>query len=148
MVTFNRRTNTSDEKFLSGDKVHKGTLGPNRERDGFDAFQAKLRSENPRYEDFYSGSRTFNEVAHDICRAPAQAAMSSEPAFSNEGDNSFARDFLMKYSEGVQRGFVSEEEAVGPDRLARIASQPATAASNESSPETAGKFPGASGVNV
>ena len=64
MVTFNRRTNTSDEKFLSGDKVHKGTLGPNRERDGFDAFQAKLRSENPRYEDFYSGSRTFNEVAN------------------------------------------------------------------------------------
>ena len=68
--------------------------------------------------------------------------------FANEGDNSFARDFLMKYSEGVQRGFVAAEEAVGPDRLARIASQPATAASNESSPETAGKFPGASGVNV
>jgi len=148
MVTFNRRTNTSDEKFLSGDKVHKGTLGPNRERDGFDAFQAKLRSENPRYEDFYSGSRTFNDVANMSQMKIDQAASSSEPTFANDGDNSFARDFLAKYSQGVQRGFVAEEDAVGPDRLARIASQPATAASNESSPETAGKFPGASGVNV
>ena len=76
MVTFNRRTNTSDEKFLSGDKVHKGTLGPNRERDGFDAFQAKLRSENPRYEDFYSGSRTFNEVANMSQMKIDQAASS------------------------------------------------------------------------
>ena len=106
MVTFNRRTNTSDEKFLSGDKVHKGTLGPNRERDGFDAFQAKLRSENPRYEDFYSGSRTFNDVANMSQMKIDQAASSSEPTFSNEGDNSFARDFLAKYSQGVQRGFV------------------------------------------
>ena len=64
MVTFNRRTNASDEKFLSGDKVHKGTLGPNRERDpGFDAFQAKLREVRILAKDF-SGSRTFNDVAN------------------------------------------------------------------------------------
>ena len=148
MVSFNRRTNTSDEKFLSGDTPYKGTLGPNRDTDTFDAFASRLRKENPRYDDFYSGSRTFNDVAAMSQAKIDQAASSPEPTFANPGDNSFAKDFLAKYSVGVQRGFVGEDEAVGPQTVARIASQPATAASNESSPETAGKFPGASGVNV
>lgn len=148
MVSFNRRTNTTDEKFLSGEGAYKGTLGPNRDTDTFDAFSSRLRKENPRYEDFYSGSRTFNDVAAMSQKKIDTAASGAGPMFSNPGDNSFAADFLAKYAEGVQRGFVAPEEAVTSEALGRMVSQPAAAASNESSPNTAGKFPGASGAKI
>lgn len=148
MVSFNRRTNIRDEKFLSGDSPYKGTLGPNRDPDAYDAFTAKLRKENPSYDEFYSGSRTFNDVTALSQQKIDAAASGAGPGFPNPGDNSFAADFLAKYAEGVQRGFVDPEEAVTSESLARMASQPATAASNERSQNTAGRFPGASGVKV
>ena len=70
------------------------------------------------------------------------------PAFRDDADNAHAINFLNNYQMSVQKGLISEDDRVGPDKIANIATQPATMASNESSPETVGKFPGASGVKI
>jgi len=87
-------------------------------------------------------------LAASPAEAPNLPAAFSAPSFGNEGDNSFAQSFLEKYRDGVVRGFIAPEDEVRPENLDRIISQDAYAASMERSPNTAGKFPGANGVNV
>jgi hypothetical protein len=148
MATFNRRTNTRDEEFLGGKSPYEGTLGPNKSADIFSRYAGGLKKTNPRQASFDSDSRTFSDVAPASQQKIDDLRFSAAPSFGNEGDNSFAQSFLDKYRDGVVRGFIAPEDEVRPENLDRIISQDAYAASMERSPNTAGKFPGANGVNV
>ena len=148
MATFNRRTNTRDEEFLGGKSPYEGTLGPNKSADTYSGFAGGLKKTNPRQATFDSDSRTFSDVAPASQQKIDNLRFSESPSFVNEGDNSFAQAFLEKYRNGVVRGFIAPEDEVRPENLDRIISQDAYAASMERSPNTAGKFPGANGVNV
>ena len=148
MVTFSKRTTHRDEKFLSGDKPFSGDLGPNRTLDAFDPQVAARKRNNPDHESFNREARTFREIAPLAQMKIDDAARTPAPAFRDERDNIDAVNFLTSYLEGVNRGLIPEEDRVGPDKLNYISSQPATCGSNERSPDTAGKFPGADGVKV
>ena len=148
MVTFNRRTDRRDEKFLSGDSAYEGTLGPNKSSDLFSAYAGQLRKTNPRQPTFDSDSRTFPDIAPASQQKIDDLRFTDVPSFGNPGDNSFAQTFLEKYRDGVVRGFIAPEDEIRPENLDRIISQDAYAASMERSPNTAGKFPGANGVSV
>ena len=148
MVTFNRRTSNRDENFSAGKSAYEGTLGPNKSSDRLSRFAGDLKRTNPRQPTFDSDSRTFPAIAPQSQQKIDDLAFTPVPTFANPGDNSFAQIFLDKYRDGVARGFIAPEDEVRPENLDRIISQDAYAASMERSPNTAGKFPGASGVNV
>ena len=148
MATFNRRTNTRDETFLSGKSPDEGTFGPNKSADIYSRYAGGLKKTNPRQATFDSDSRTFSDVAPASQQKIDDLRFSAAPSFGNEGDNSFAQAFLDKYRDGVVRGFIALEDEVRPENLDRIISQDAYAASMERSPNTAGKFPGADGVKI
>lgn len=137
-----------DQAWREGKSPYSGTLGPNRTAFDFtNAFAAKLK-DNSNYENFYRGSSFTQETAQKSQQKINQSALSQEPAFSNPNDNPFAKDFLSKYSEGVARGLISEEDRVGADKLSILASQPATAGSSEKNPGTANQFPGQGGIQI
>lgn len=137
-----------DQTWREGKSPYSGTLGPNRTTADFtDSFVAKLK-DNPDYENFYGGSSFNQETANASQQKINQSATSSDPLFSNPADNPFAKDFLSKYSQGVQRGLISEEDRVGADKLSILASQPATAGSSEKSPNTVNQFPGQGGIQI
>jgi hypothetical protein len=138
----------ADQAWREGKSPYSGTLGPNRTAADFtDAFVAKLR-DNPDYNSFYTGSNFTQDVANQAQQKIDYSAQTYTPTFSNPNDNPFANDFLSKYTEGVARGLISEEDRVGPDKLAMLASQPATAGSSQKSPNTVAKFPGEGGIQV
>ena len=137
-----------DQTWREGKSPYSGTLGPNRTASDFtDAFVAKLK-DNPDYENFYGSSNFNQETAQKSQQKINRSATTQEPAFSNPDDNPFAKDFLSKYSEGVARGLISEEDRVGTDKLSILASQPASAGSSEKNPGTANQFPGQGGIQI
>jgi len=137
-----------DQAWREGKSPYSGTLGPNRTAYDFtDAFVAKLK-DNPGYENFYGNSNFNQETAQKSQQKINRSATTQEPAFSNPNDNPFAKDFLFKYSEGVARGLISEEDRVGADKLSILASQPASAGSSERNPGTANQFPGQGGIQI
>jgi len=146
MVTFNQRTSNRDETFSTGKSAYEGTLGPNKSADRLSRFAGDLKRTNPRQPTFDSDGRTFPAIAPQSQQKIDDLAFTSVPTFANPGDNSFAQIFLDAYRDGVNRGLINDE--VGPQNLSTIMSQDAYAASMERSPNTAGKFPGARGVNV
>ena len=146
MVTSNRRTSNREEIFSTGKSAYEGTLGPNKSADRLSRFAGDLKRTNPRQPTFDSDGRTFPAIAPQSQQKIDDLAFTSVPTFANPGDNSFAQIFLDAYRDGVNRGLINDE--VGPQNLSTIMSQDAYAASMERSPNTAGKFPGASGVNV
>jgi len=136
-----------DQAWREGKSPYSGTLGPNRTTSFTDAFVAKLK-DNPGYENFYGNSNFNQETAQKSQQKINRSATTQEPAFSNPNDNPFAKDFLFKYSEGVARGLISEEDRVGADKLSILASQPASAGSSERNPGTVNQFPGQGGIQI
>ena len=148
MATFKRRTDNREENYLQGKAPYSGTLGRTGQINPLDKFAADMQDRNPGYEEFQTDGRTFQEIAPLSQAKFDRAASTSMPAFRDDVDNAHAINFLNNYQLSVQKGLISEDDRVGPDKIANIATQPATMASNESSPNTAGKFPGASGVKI
>lgn len=149
LPTFSKSySSPQDQAWRAGKSPYSGTLGPNRTTSDFkDTFVADLK-DNPRYENFYSGSNFNQETAQKSQQKIDQSSTTQEPVFSNPGDNPFAKDFLSKYSEGVARGLISEEDRVGADKLNIFASQPAAAGSSEKNQNTTNQFPGQSGIQI
>lgn len=141
-------TSPEDQAWRQGKSPYSGTLGPNRTAADFtNAFVSRLK-DNPGYRDFYTGSNFTQDSANLAQQKIDFSAQSFKPSFGNPADNPFAGDFLAKYSEGVNRGLISEEDRVGPDKLAMLASQPATTGSSQKSPNTVSKFPGEGGIQI
>jgi hypothetical protein len=141
-------TSPTEQAWERGRPTYSGTLGPNRTAADFtNAFVSKLK-DNPDYNSFYTGSNFTQDSANLAQQKIDFSAQSFAPSFNNPADNPFAGDFLAKYTEGVNRGLISEEDRVGPDKLAMLASQPATAGSSQKSPNTVYKFPGEGGIQV
>ena len=136
----------ADQAWRTGESPYSGTLGPNRTADPVrDPWAADMKK-NPDYDTFYS-NRTFATVAPQSQAKIDAASQTDIPNFSNPGDQSFATAFVKNYAQAISRGLVEEDKAVQPVNLARLMSQPATAGSNESDPNTAGKFP-SQGIKV
>jgi len=151
MGLFTTRSNPFDEAWRAGDSPYRGTLGPNRESSSDPAsfrngFVASLK-DNPKFDNFVNEGTFSSETAQRSQDKIKQASQSVWANFKNPEDNKFADDFLSKYSEGVVRGIIAEEDAVDPKNLGYLVSQNAPAGSNEKSPETVGKFPN-QGVQV
>lgn len=136
----------ADQAWRSGESPYSGTLGPNRTADPIrDPWAADMKK-NPDYANFYA-NRTFVDVAPQSQAKIDAASKSDQPNFSNPGDQSFATAFAKNYAQAISRGLVEEDRAVKPGNLARLSSESATVGSNESDPNTAGKFPN-QGVKV
>ena len=150
MATFRNRTGNREEIFLEGKDPYSGTLGlpPRAGINPLDKFAADMQVHNPIYQAFQDESRTFPEIAPLSQQKIDRAASTVMPNFRDDVDNVSALNFLDRYQQGVQKGLISKEDSVGPDKIAYIANQPAMMGSNDSNPSTAGKFPGASGVKV
>jgi hypothetical protein len=151
MGLFTTRSNPFDEAWRAGDSPYRGTLGPNRESSSDPAsfrngFVASLK-DNPKFDNFVNEGTFSSETAQRSQDKINQASKSIWSNFKNPEDNKFADDFLSKYSEGVVRGIIAEEDAVDPKNLGYLVSQNAPAVSNEKSPETVGRFPN-QGVQV
>lgn len=148
MVSNIRRTNVADENFLSGKSPAEGTLGPVKTAGLQSKFAGKLKQTNPRQPGFFAGSETFSSVSPESQAKIDMAAQTQESSFGDPAYDDRASNFLKAYIEAGDRGIIEPEEMVRPENLDRLVSQPANYASNERSPNTASKFPGASGVNI
>ena len=144
-------TSPADQAWRTGKGPDQGTLGPNRQADtdptSFkDSFVSKLR-DNPGYKNFYNGSVFSADTAAASQQKIDEQSNTADSTFKNPGDTSIANDFLTKYSEGVNRGLIQEEDAVTPDNLKAFTSEPAAARINEKDPNTVNKFP-SQGVSI
>jgi hypothetical protein len=108
------------------------------------------QKENPRTRDLYSDSVFPRDVAEQSQQKIDDLSFTDFASFKDQRDNDAAQRFLMAYSGpggAIERGLVLPEEAVTKERLATLRTEPATTGSNQSSPNTAGKFPN-QGVGV
>jgi len=144
-------TSPADQAWRTGESPDRGTLGPNRKADtdptSFkDTFVSKLR-DNPGYKNFYNGSVFSADTAAASQQKINEESKTSDSTFKNPNDTRLANDFLTKYSEGVNRGLIQEEDAVTPDNLKAFTSEPAAARISEKDPNTVNKFP-SQGVSI
>jgi hypothetical protein len=144
-------TSPADQAWRTGKGPDRGTLGPNRKVDtdptSFrDSFVSKLR-DNPGYKNFYNGSIFSADTAAASQQKIDEQSNTSDSTFKDPGDTSIANDFLTKYSEGISRGLVQEEDAVRPENLAKFTSEPAAARISDKDPNTVNKFP-SQGISV
>lgn len=151
MALFTTKSNPLDEAWRAGEGPYRGTLGPNRESDSDpvsyrSGFVANVK-DNPNFARFFADGNFSSDTAQQSQEKLNQASQNIWANFKNPADNKFADDFLAKYSEGVIRGIIKEEDAVDPKNLNYLVSQPAPAGSNEKSQSTVGKFPN-QGVQV
>jgi hypothetical protein len=144
-------TSPADQAWRTGKGPDRGTLGPNRKADtdptSFkDSFVSKLR-DNPGYKNFYNGSIFSADTAAASQQKIDEQSNTADSTFKDPGDTSIANDFLTKYSEGISRGLVQEEDAVRPENLAKFTSEPAAARISDKDPNTVNKFP-SQGISV
>jgi len=153
---FNKRfTGPAEEALRSGQKPGDyNQLGP-RESQAFlsprfaSEFAKRLPlRENPGAKDLWDTNVFTNESAQQQQQFIDEKVASNAPAFEEPLNNSLAADFLLKYATGVERGLVEPERAIYSGSLARLATQPANFGSSERDPNTANKFPGASGTQI
>ena len=147
MATFKRRTDNREENYLQEKPLIQGLWGELGRSTRWTSLLQTCRI-------VIQGMKSFKLTGDFWSIAPLsqakfdRAASTSMPAFRDDVDNAHAINFLNNYQQSVQKGLISEDDRVGPDKMSYIATQPANMASNDSSPETAGKFPGASGVKI
>jgi len=156
-----KRTRPNEQAFASGKSPYKGSLGPNKtpEDNLRDQWLAEMR-DNPDYKNFYTGARTFAEVA-PLSQQKIDASMNKWYAdFENPGDNAFAQNFLEAYSEGFttknanntaeSKGLlgtkmsddgVTNLNVVSPANLSQVATADAASANAVNDSNVAGKFP-------
>lgn len=144
-----RRTGPADDAFARGERPGGEMLG--RFKQGiFDPKQLDnpflSQRGNPDPGGFAANNQFSSDVAAQSEKKIAGLVSSNKPSFGDDRDAA-ASDFLAKYTQAFDRGLIAEEERISSATLGRIASQPASAGSNEKSPNTAGKFPN-QGVKV
>ena len=148
MATFKRRTDNREENYLQGKAPIQGLWGGLGRSTRWTSLLQTCKI-------VIQGMKSFSQIAGLLIRLPhflrqnwnVQLVLRCR-RFVMMWTMPTRLPFLNNYQQSVQRGLISEEDRVGPDKMSYIATQPATMASNESSPETAGKFPGASGVKI
>lgn len=154
-IQFNKRTGPADEVFASGQKPGDyNQLGP-RQGQAFlsPRFAAEFAKrlplkENPGASNLWDTNVFTSDSAEQAQQVIDQKSQTMQPAFDNDVNNQLASDFLDKYLNGIDRGLIEPERAVYSGTLARLATQPANMGSSEKDPNTANKFPGASGTQI
>jgi hypothetical protein len=153
---FNKRfTGPAEEALLSGQKPGEyNQLGPKESQASLSlrfasefAKRLPLR-ENPGAKDLWDTNVFSNDSAQEQQKLIDSKVASNAPTFKEPLNNSLAVDFFQKYVDGVAKGLVEPERAIYSGSLARLATQPANFGSSERDPNTANKFPGASGTQI
>ena len=144
-------TSPADQAWRTGKGPDRGTLGPNRKSDtdsnSFkDAFVSKLR-DNPGYKNFYNESVFSDDTAELSQQKINDKSKTPDALFKDPNDTDLANAFLTRYSEGVSRGLIQEEDAVKPENLAKFTNEPAAARISDKDPNTVNKFP-SQGISV
>jgi hypothetical protein len=152
---FNKRVeDPADLAFREGRRPgDNNRLGPNQNaitnpKDFANAF-VQMRF-NPDSKTFWNSSVFGSDVAGASQDKINRAGSTDYPAFTDPRDNTFAWDFLNKYSGpggAIERGLVEPERAVTKEGLARLMTQPAALGSTQKDPNTVNKFPN-QGVSV
>jgi hypothetical protein len=152
---FNKRfEDPQDQAFREGRRPgDNNRLGPNQTaitdpKDFANAF-VQMRF-NPDSKNLWNTSVFSSDTAAASQQKIDSAGSTDYPAFSDERDNTFAWDFLNKYSGpggAIARGLVEPERAVTKEGLARLMTQPAAFGSTQKDPNTVNKFPN-QGVSV
>lgn len=155
-IQFSKRTGPTDEAFASGQKPGDyNQLGP-RQGQAFlsPRFAAEFAKrlplkENPGASNLWDTNVFTSDSAEQAQQNIDQKSVSMQPDFGSKINNQLASDFLKKYlDEGVKRGLIEPDRAIYSGTLARLATQPANMGSSEKDPNTANKFPGASGTQI
>lgn len=154
-IQFNKRTSLTDEVFASGQKPGDyNQLGP-RQGQAFlsPRFAAQFAKrlplkENPGANNLWDTDVFTSDDAEQAQQNIDQKAVSMRPDFGSKINDRLAGDFLDKYRNGIERLLIEPDRAVYSGTLARLATQPANMASSERDPNTANKFPGASGTQI
>jgi len=107
---------------------------------------AKIK-DNPKYPGFSLAAKFPNETA-DLTQQKINIASGS--AYSNFEDpytKSAADSFLDKYTLGVQKGIIAQEDAIFPENLGPLVAESATSRIASKDQNIKGQFP-SQGVNV
>jgi len=140
----------SEQALRDGDTPWAGILGPNADmspgQKGNQFLQAYLKSSGPD-KNVPSGAIFSSEAALQAENTMRGQIQTSEPTFPDPFHNQLAGDFMKKYLNGVDRGFIERDKFIAADRLIPLVTEPAAAAISEKDPNTVGKFPN-QGVQV
>ena len=99
---------------------------------------------NPDRDRFYSDSQFPYDLAQQSQQKIDAAASTDEPMFQDPATNQRASNFLANYRNSVM---IEPDRKISSVGLGPLATQPATAGSNEKDPNTASKFPN-QGVSI
>jgi hypothetical protein len=94
--------------------------------------------------------QTFSQETANLSQEKInRASQTDEPNFPDPL-NTLSRDFLVKYSNAIERGLIEPDRAVSSQSLARFAQEPAASRINTKDQNTASdsKFAGAGGVKI
>jgi len=145
------RTNPDEQAFAKGASIDAGTLGlyPRSSTDPGsyrDKFVSQLRK-NPPAKNFYQQVWSADSV-QDVQKKID--GLNDQPNFFNPGDQAIAKDFLSKYTEGISRGLLPEDESVSQKTIASLQTQQPGQGVNNQEVTVADRlnYPGKSGIQT
>lgn len=145
------RTNPDEQAFAKGASIDAGTIGPyassNADKFSYrDKFVSQLRK-NPPAKNFYQQVWSADS-AQDVQKRID--GLNDQPNFSNSGDQTIAKDFLSKYTEGVSRGLLPEDESISQKTISFLQTQQPGQGVNNQEVTVADRlnYPGKSGIQT
>jgi len=155
MAIFSQRYDGPDDQGVRDDPNRKsvaaGTTGPYSPA-GADpmSYKNKFVSElkkNPPSQQFYSQVFSAKDAEESQNRINS---LNDQSNFSNSGDQTLAKDFLTKYTQGGERGLVPQDQMITHQTIAAFQSQQPGQGIGDSNVNAASRirYPGASGTQV
>ena len=110
------------------------------------AFVAQLKK-NPPSQQFYSQVFSAKDAEESQSRIDSLGNASN---FSNPGDQSLAKDFLSKYTQGGERGLIPQDQMITQETIAAFQSQQPGQGIGDGNVTAASRirYPGASGTQT
>jgi hypothetical protein len=155
MAIFSQRYDGPDDQGVRDDpnrtRVAAGTTGPYSPA-GADPtsyknqFVSQLKR-NPPSQQFYNKVFSAKDAEESQNRINS---LNDQSNFSNSGDQTLAKDFLTKYTQGGERGLVPQDQMITHQTIAAFQSQQPGQGIGDSNVNAASRirYPGASGTQV
>lgn len=145
------RSKPDDQAVLKNKPIAAGTTGPyapaNTDPAAYrNQFVAQLKK-NPPADNFYQQAFSADSAQQ---KQQQIDGLTNDPNFANSGDQTLAKDFLTKYTQGAQRGLVPQDETISQHTIAAFQSQQPGQGIGDGNVTAAGrmKYPGASGTRT
>ena len=144
-------TKPDAQAFRDNAPVPAGTTGPNAPANTDptsykNQFISQLKK-NPPSQQFYSQVFSAKDAEESQSRIDS---LSNKANFSNPGDQTLAKDFLAKYTQGGERGLVPQDEMITGQTIAAFQSQQPGQGIGDGNVTAASRirYPGASGTQT